>query len=474
MSIRRRILITFTMIVVVGGVVQLLIAGSQLQSATLDFYQTHLESSAAIASVTFASAFDDEREGGRRGQEDVPNTLAAVEEQVGQEFLLLDANARVIADSSGSSYQVGESFPVAPETIDARYGGSGYTVLTDLSGVERMYVAEGIRRDERLIGYVVLSQPIAPIYVEIGRRWLGLILATLPVIGLVIAASLWISTSISQPIQKLRNSALRMAEGAFDTRIKVTSKDEVGQLAHAFNYMAEQIEKLLRTQRSFVSNAAHELRNPLMTLKLRVEALQEGTLTDAQHELYLVELAQEIGRMSALTNALLVLARVDEGRHETDSPPYDSAALLHDLARHWRIEARAAKLDFEAQVASDLPDLPIPANDLRLILDNLLNNAIKYTPRGKVTLCASAENGAVRLRVVDTGYGFAPEEAERLFDRFYRTPEARELQIAGTGLGLAIVKAVVEYHHGTITAASEGAARGAAFTVMLPLPQSKG
>jgi len=164
-------------------VVQLLIAGSQLQSATLDFYQTHLESSAAIASVTFASAFDDEREGGRRGQEDVPNTLAAVEEQVGQEFLLLDANARVIADSSGSSYQVGESFPVAPETIDARYGGSGYTVLTDLSGVERMYVADGIRRDERLIGYVVLSSRLRD-YAEMDGA-AGLILARLPLIGLV-------------------------------------------------------------------------------------------------------------------------------------------------------------------------------------------------------------------------------------------------------------------------------------------------
>lgn len=473
MSIRRRILITFTAIVVLGGVVQLLIAGSQLQTATLNFYQTHLQSSAAIASVTFASAFDD-RESSRRSQSDVPNTLAAVEQQVGQEFLLLDTQGHVIADSSGSSYQIGDQFPAQPGTFESRHGGSGYAVLADPAGVQRMYVAEGIRRDSTLIGYIVLSQPIDPIYAEIGQRWLGLILATLPVIALVIAASLWISTSISQPIQKLRNSALRMAEGALDARIDVKSRDEVGQLAHAFNYMAEQIEKLLRTQRSFVSNAAHELRNPLMTLKLRIDALQEGTLSDEQRETYLAELGQELGRMSALTNSLLVLARVDEGRYESDNTPYDGAALLHDLARHWRIAARAAQLDFEAEIAPDLPDLPIPANDLQLILDNLLGNAIKYTAQGKVTLSAGLVDGAVELRVHDTGHGFTADEAARLFDRFYRTDEARERRIPGTGLGLAIAAAVVEYHHGSIAAASSGLEQGAAFTVTLPLPKNRG
>lgn len=473
MSIRRRILVTFTLIVVVGGVVQLLIAGSQLQTATLDFYRTHLESSASIAAITFASAFDD-REGNGRGRNELQNTLAQVEQQVGQEYLLLDTSAHVVVDSSGSSYAMGDTFPIAPESLEARHGGSGYAILLDPSGIERMYVADGIRRDNVTIGYIVLSQPMQPIYADIGQRWLGLILATVPVIGLVIAASLWISTSISRPIQKLRNSALRMAEGAFDTRINVKSEDEVGQLAHAFNYMAEQIEKLLRTQRSFVSNAAHELRNPLMTLKLRIEALQEGSLTDAQRDTYLAELGQEIARMSALTNSLLVLARVDEGRHETDDAPYDSAALLHDLARHWRIEAHGAQVDFEAQVAPDLPDVPIPANDLRLIVDNLLSNALKYTPQGKISLCADQEDGRLALRVTDTGHGFSADEADQLFNRFYRTPEARELRIPGTGLGLAIVKAVVEYHQGSISAASAGIEKGAEFTVRLPLHTRKG
>ncbi len=227
--------------------------------------------------------------------------------------------------------------------------------------------------------------------------------------------------------------------------------------------------KLLRTQRSFVSNAAHELRNPLMTLKLRIEALQEGSLPDAQRETYLTELGQEVARMSELTTSLLVLARVDEGRHQPDTTPYDAPALLHDVARHWRIEAHQKQLDFDAQIAPDLPDFPIPANDLRLILDNLLSNAIKYTSEGRVSLRAWDGDGWLHLCIEDSGNGFSPEESEQLFSRFYRTPGARDRQVPGTGLGLAIVKAVVEYHRGTIEASSAGMDKGAAFNVELPL-----
>ena len=285
----------------------------------------------------------------------------------------------------------------------------------------------------------------------------------------MIAASLWISTSISRPIQKLRNSALKMAEGSLDTRITVQSKDELGQLAHAFNYMAEQIEKLLRTQRSFVSNAAHELRNPLMTLKLRIEALQDPALAADRRETYLSELAQEVTYMTQLVNALLVLARIDEGRHQADEVSYDGAALLHDLARHWRIEAQPAHISFETEIPPDLPDFPIPANDLRLVIDNLLSNAVKYTPEGRVSLRAWCESEAIKLRVEDSGHGFAPEEADQLFGRFYRASAARERQIPGTGLGLAIAQAVVDFHQGKIEASSAGIGKGAAFTVTLPL-----
>lgn len=468
MSIRLRILVTFTLIVVLGGVVQLVIAGSQLENASIQYFHERLETDALIASASMSGAFDDHATESRSNI-NLQRTLSYLQHDAGHQFLLVEVNGTVDMASDNSAYQPGSTFDENLSSRAARPGTPGTLIHTDPNGARSMFVAEPIGADNQVLGYLVLLQPMAPVYSEINRHWLSLIVATIPVIALVVAASLLISTSISRPIRHLRDSALKMAEGAFDTRIVLPAKDEVGELAHAFNYMADQIEKLLRTQRSFVSNAAHELRNPLMTLKLRIEALQDNDLPAAEHDAYLAELGQEVTHMTDLVNALLVLARVDEGRHEPDRMPYDGVALLHDIARHWRIEAHQAHLDFDARIADDLPDLPIPANDLRLILNNLLGNAVKYTEQGCVSLQAWRDADKLKLQVEDTGLGFAPEEAEQLYTRFYRTPSARDQQIPGIGLGLAIVEAVIDYHQGTIAARSSGVGKGAVFTISLPL-----
>ena len=195
-----------------------------------------------------------------------------------------------------------------------------------------------------------------PAYAEVNQRYIELAGATLPVIGLVIAASLWISGTISRPVQSLRNSAMLMANGALDTRIQITSQDEVGQLAQTFNYMAGQIESLMKTQRSFVSNAAHELRTPLMMLKLRAEALAEETLPTAERELYLREIRQEIDHMAELVSSLLMLARIDEGRYQQNGVVTDTVSTLHDILRNWRIEAEKRTLKFDITMDTGLPE----------------------------------------------------------------------------------------------------------------------
>jgi signal transduction histidine kinase len=174
--------------------------------------------------------------------------------------------------------------------------------------------------------------------------------------------------------------------------------------------------------------------------------------------------------MSELITQLLILARLDEGQHEAGQAPGDLVAFLRDLARTWRIRASAANLSFEADIPTSLPDVPAAASDLQIILENLLSNAMKYTPAGgQVTLRAERDLTALRLIVSDTGEGFAPEEQDKLFQRFSRIVRSREEDIGGTGLGLAIVKAVLERYGGTITATSDGPNQGASFAVSLPL-----
>jgi signal transduction histidine kinase len=468
LTIRQRILLIFTSIAVLGSLLQLLIAGGQIQSATLDFYRQHLETDALIAGVSLGSSM--ERFADTEANRTVLQALlAALQNQVGQDFVLTDQNLDVIGSTETQSVHFGQRLTATPELIQAQTEAVGTDIRLDSDGIRRMYAAAPLVHDGRSIGYIILSQPTAPMDTEVQQRWLELAISTLPIVALVIAASLWISGTISRPIQRLRNSALQMAAGALDTRITDHSEDEVGQLGSAFNYMAEQLEALLQSQRSFISNAAHELRTPLMTLKLRIEGLSDPQLSSTQQADYLLELRQEVDYMAQLVTSLLTLARIDEGRHTVDAEKYDSVALLQDIARHWRIEAQKTQVKFQAEIAPDIPDLSMPANDLRIVLDNLLSNALKYTPQGVIHLRAWNEQGAIRLSVVDTGQGFTPQEADQLFTRFYRTPEVRAQHIPGTGLGLAIVHEIMKQNHGQLEAKSAGIGCGASFIVTLPV-----
>ncbi|MBI1259572.1 MAG: HAMP domain-containing protein [Chloroflexi bacterium] len=468
LTIRQRILLTFTTIVVLGSLLQLLIAGRQIQNATLDFYRQHLETEALIAGLSLGNTMEhfSESEANRTA---LQNLLTALQSEVSQDFVLVDGTLHILGYTQTLPLQFGQLLAITPELIQAQTNAIGIDIRTDSAGVRQMYAAAPLVHDGRPLGYIILSQPTAPMDEDVQRRWLELAIATLPVVALVIAASLWISGTISRPIQHLRNLALQMAAGALHTRITDHSQDEVGQLGSAFNYMAEQLETLLQSQRSFISNAAHELRTPLMTLKLRIEGLSDPRLSSEQQAEYLLELRQEVDYMAQLVTSLLTLARIDEGRHVIDAEKYDSVALLQDIARHWRIEAQKTQVKFQAEIAPDLPDLPMPANDLRIVLDNLLGNALKYTSQGGIKLCAWNENGVIKLSVADTGQGFATQEVDQLFTRFYRTPEVRAQHIPGTGLGLAIVREILKQNRGQVEATSAGIGCGALFTVTLPI-----
>ncbi|MCA9904297.1 MAG: HAMP domain-containing histidine kinase, partial [Anaerolineae bacterium] len=176
-----------------------------------------------------------------------------------------------------------------------------------------------------------------------------------------------------------------------------------------------------------------------------------------------------VDHMASLVSSLLILARIDESRHPLHVEPYDSTALLHDVARHWRIEAQRAKLGFEMGIPADLPDIPVAANDLRMVLDNLLSNAIKYTPEGKVTFTARHSGDQVVLQVTDTGRGYSPDEGQQIFTRFFRAADVRADEISGTGLGLAIVQSIVALYDGHVQARSAGIGQGSQFIVTLPL-----
>lgn len=467
LNIRQRILLTFLSVVIIGGVLQLLIAGGQLQDATLEFYRHHLETDALMLAAALAEPMEDYRD--ERATDEIRETLAVMGREGRFEYLVTDAQRRIIVNSPGM-LTTDALFPQTPEIQQAQAYRVGSASRDNPTGVRTQYVAAPILYESQPLGFVVLTQPMQPAYDEVTQQWLQLGGTTLPVIALTVFASLGIAASIARPIREMSQSALQMADGVLDTRIQVDSQDEIGQLAHSFNHMAERLEALIAAQRAFVSHAAHELRTPLMTMKLRVEAVQDPELDADQCDVYLREIGDEIEHMGHLVRSLLMLARLDEGRHKSESaedvPNGDTLAMLHDVARSWRVQAAYKGLDFQTHVDPDLSPLPLSANDLRLVLDNLLNNALKYTETGWIRVQAYADGQTIRLAVSDSGIGFTAEQASRLFDRFYRSDNARTTT-SGTGLGLSIVQAVLDMYGGDISAHSDGPGHGATFTVRL-------
>ncbi len=460
LSLRQRILLVFTGLALVGGAALTLIAGKRLEAATLDFFSQDLQNRAITAASSLGAGSEEDDGGG------LQHRIDALSQRTGYDYLVVDNRGRVVIPQFAPDYLTplpNDAFQYAVRDGVAAFTGP------DASGAQRASAVVPLQHEEDTLGFLVLSTPLAQAYSAVRSQWLELLGVAIPVILSVAVASLWVGQSIVRPLRQLEDSALKMAGGQLDTRIAVTSNDEIGALANAFNTMAERVEALVGQQRSFVSNAAHELRRPLMAMRLRVEALEGAELTPAQSKVYLHELTAETTRMAGLVSSLLTLARLDEGHRAGAIEPYDAVALLQDTARQWRIQAQRAGLEFKAALPADLPPLPLTAEELHIVLDNLLSNAVKYTPHGQVEMEVQASSLHLHIAVSDTGEGFDAAEEPRLFERFFRANRERGAFVDGTGLGLAIVQAVVAQVGGQIRASSAGQGKGAVFHVDLPL-----
>jgi signal transduction histidine kinase len=289
-----------------------------------------------------------------------------------------------------------------------------------------------------------------------------------------VAVSVWMSRRVVAPVQTLTQASRRIADGHYDQRVgklggTPEAADELGQLAHAFDQMAERLEHTEQMRSQLIGDVSHELRTPLTVIKGTMEALQDGVLPATPATFMQVE--QEAERLQRLVNDLQELSRVEAGAYTLECYPLSVETLVQTAVRRLEQTFQAKQIVVTAQVAPDLPVVQGDQDRLLQVLLNLLSNAGQYTlAGGQVRVQVERRGGEVVLAVKDTGIGIAPEHIGQLFTRFYRVDKSRSRQAGGgSGIGLTIAKHLVEAHGGRLWAESPGTGQGSTFAFALPI-----
>ncbi|MGI8756991.1 MAG: sensor histidine kinase [Acidimicrobiales bacterium] len=276
-----------------------------------------------------------------------------------------------------------------------------------------------------------------------------------------------LARGMTSPLRSMEHAATAMANGDIAQRVEATSLDEVGRLAAAFNHMAGELAEVDRHRRELVANVSHELRTPISALRATLENVADGVV-DADPELIATMLAQT-ERLQRLVTQLLDLNRLESGGSPMRPRRFSAADLLDAVADESYLHS--PQVTFYVDVTPS--DLALDGDPERLhqVFANLTDNAARFTATGgRVTLSARSVRGAVRFEVVDEGPGIPPEAMHRVFERFYRTDEARSTDEGGSGLGLAIARWVVDLHGGSIHA-ERAEPHGCRMVVELPIVQ---
>jgi signal transduction histidine kinase len=388
------------------------------------------------------------------------------------ELLVVLPNGEVFSRSP----LVDEDPRAGPEVRAAFQRGDVNEIRVDATGREMMYAAVPILHMQAVYGVLRLATPMAPVREAIARALMALGGVVFGVAVLMSLVGWWLAEGLARPLERLTAAADRLALEHRSEPVPVGGVYELAHLAQAFNVMAERLRGTLDNQRAFVANASHELRTPLTSVKLRAEALRAGAWQDpVVGPRFLAELEGEVDRLSRLAGDLLDLSRIEAGLDGEARQPVEVPGLAAAARDAFAVRARRAGITL--WLAADVPTPCVLAdeNQLYRLLNNLLDNAIKFTPAGgqvalRVGPASLAGAPAVALEVADTGAGIDSEQLPYIFDRFYRGDEARPLSDAhrpGSGLGLALVQSIVSAHRGQVTIASLPS-QGTTVRVILP------
>jgi len=383
---------------------------------------------------------------GRRG------TMMGMTTSSGERLLLADAGGQIVADSQG------QDIGILLSTADL---GKGASVVVGEQQVGTLIVASGL-------GTLTADQSAFLSQV----KWLMVAAGIVAGLAVLLVGSIQ-ARRIVAPVRALADAARRVAGGEF-AQIPVTSQDELGEMALAFNTMAAELKQQHTLRRRVMADIAHELRTPLSVLQIDLESIEDG-LAEPTPEV-IARLQEEVALLNRLVEDLRMLSLAEAGELHLEMQAVNVGTLVQTAAERVRSVAQEKGVGLKSRINEGMPPVAGDAQRLSQVLSNLLSNALRHTAAGGQIIVAARQdkNDRVRVTVQDTGEGIPADELPHIFERFYRTDHDRSRDTGGSGLGLAIARSLVEAHGGRIWVDSvEG--KGSAFVFELPAsiePQS--
>jgi signal transduction histidine kinase len=353
-----------------------------------------------------------------------------------------------------------EQYDDALSGKDVREIGFYYGLFAD-TGYTWLTIAEPLKYlqddgSEKIIGVVLLNSPLPGIAEARGRVIRFYIISMLVSAVISIILVYIFSRRVTKPLTQIRNAAKTIAGGDFSKRLQIISKDEIGELAAAFNQMAEALKNIEEMRRGFIANVSHELRTPLTSINGFIEGVLDGTIVPEKQSYYLSIAKEETLRLSRLISDLLDLARMESGEAKIELSNFEINELIRRCIIKLEKSILEKEIEVEALFGEEETFVNADADAIERVIINLLHNAVKFSKKkGRIRVITETGKERVTVSVEDEGEGIKPEEVSLIWERFYKSDKSRSNDRSGTGLGLAISRNLINEHNQTIWVESE-------------------
>lgn len=393
--------------------------------------------------------------------DDIQRLLRAFSEEKAMSVLITDENGIILFAINGQNapaFKTGSRLPGAlSESIDSEEASTDQKSTMLEAGDTQFCYAEILCKDQVRCGWIVVCSYTA--YWERVTEDLSktVITSALLVLLAAMVAAYVITVRTTEPLREMSVAARKFAAGKFDARVRVSGRDEVSELAEAFNQMADSLENLEKMRSSFIANVSHDLRTPMTTIAGFIDGIRDGVIPPEEQDHYLEIVSIEIQRLSRLVSALLDLSRIQAGDRKFVMKPFDICEM-----------ARLILISFEKKIDEKRLDVSFACDEDRILVNadhdaiyqvfyNLCHNAVKFSADGgALRICISEEKGKkIRVSIYNDGQGIPAEDLGMVFERFYKSDKSRGLDKSGVGLGLFISKTIISAHGEKIWVESE-------------------